>query len=435
MDQKELADDVIRGGASSAAVAVLFILFENHGVVYYVEHFLLGSELLSPWPVFLATGAASGLALGSKTIGVKFVRVSFASLVLCSLFAATYAWSPSGEYGLYKTLLTMVVPPICILAGFVVTRDGRLRLLLAASAVLAGLTATTFIVNGHDPSMLFAEDERQLSIIIGYHNFAFVMALGSVWAIDRFARRLPTLDAPSLAALLIFVYFILVSGGRIGLLLVPLVIVIFLWSRTSDRLLAAALIGICVILASAFVFAIQSYAVEIASDVSVPMTLRRITYYAFLQPTGDTAAGTRDIFYGLVFEVFGRSPLLGVGWGGFPAAAGLTDISGNWAHNLVLELLAETGIIGTLAFVIFLGFGLPDFIRDHGDPNDKNTVLALFIVAFAASMVGGDWPSQRLLFFSFGAMTGFSARYSGVGSDELGGEHRRKPSCRSRPPS
>jgi O-antigen ligase len=427
MGQKELADDVkLRSCRSAAVVAMLFMLFVNQGVVYYVQRFLLGIELLSPWPVFLATGAASGVALGSKMIGVKFVRVSFASLVLCSLFAATYAWSPSGEYGLNKTLLTMVVPAICILAGFVVARDGQLRLLIATSAVLAALTAITFIVNGHDPSLLFAEDERQLTVVISYHNFAFVMAMGSVWAVDRFARCLPTLDAISVASLPIFVYFILVSGGRIGLLLVPVVILIFLWRRTRDRLLAAVLFGICVILAGALVLVIQSHAVEIANSVSAPMTLKRIVYYDFLQPAGDTAAGTRDIFYGLGVEVFLRSPLLGVGWGGFPAAAGLADISGNWAHNLALELLTETGIIGTMAFVIFLGFVLRDFIRDHGDPNDKNTVLALFIVGFAASMVGGDWPSQRLLFFSFGAMTGFSARYSGWGSDELGGEHCHK---------
>jgi hypothetical protein len=49
--------------------------------------------------------------------------------------------------------------------------------------------------------------------------------------------------------------------------------------------------------------------------------------------------------------------------------------------------------------------------------NDMNTVLALFLVGFATSMVGGDWPSQRLLFFSFGAMTGFSTRYSGFASE------------------
>jgi O-antigen ligase len=395
---------------------MLFVIFMNQGVIYYVQRFSLGSEFLSPWPVFLGTVVASGVALGSRMISVKFVRVSLASFAVCVLFAATYAWSPSGEYGLHKTLLTLIMPALCILAGFVVARDGRLRLLLATSAVLAVVAAIVFTMNGHNSS-LFTEDERQRDVIITYHNFAFVMALGSVWAIDRCARRLPALDLTAVISLLAFVYFILQSGGRIGVLLVFLTIMIFLWRGTRDRVLALFLIGICVLVASALVLVIQSHAVEIANSPDAPATLKRMVYYAFLQREGNATAETRDIYYRFALEVFWRSPLLGVGWGGFAVAAGLTDTSGNWAHNLVLELLAETGIIGMLAFVIFLGFVLRGFVRDQGDMTDKNVVLALFVLGFAASMVGGDWPSQRLLFFSFGAMAGFSARYAGFASD------------------
>ena len=415
-------------GAAAALVAVLFALFVNQGVVYYIQRFSLGGDLFGPWPVFLATIAASGLALGSKMIGVKFVRVSLACFGMCVAFAATYAYSPSGEYGLNKTLLTLFVPALCMLAGFVVARDGRLHLLLTTSAVLAAMTAIVFTIRGHDPS-LFAEDERQRDVIINYQNFAFVMALGSVWAIDRWARRLPTPDLASVVGLFVFVYFILQSGGRIGVLLVFLTIMIYLWRRTKDRLLALILIGTYVLLAGAVVLVAQSHATEIANSPDAPATLKRMVYYAFLQPEGNPAAETRDIFYRLAVEVFWRSPLLGVGWGGFPAAAGLTDTSGNWPHNLVLELLAETGIIGTLAFVVFLGFVLHGFFRDEGDMNDKNAVLALFLVGFATSMVGGDWPSQRLLFFSFGAMTGFSARHSGFASDWSEANYEAERAC------
>jgi O-antigen ligase len=400
---------------AAGVVAILFMLFVNQGVIYYVQRFSLGGEFLNPWPIFLATIAASGVALGSKMISVKFVRLSLASFAVCILFAATYVWSPSGEYGLNKAMLTLFVPALCILAGFVVARDGRLQLLLATSAVLAALTAIVAVMNEHDPS-LFAKDERERDVIINYQNFAFVMALGSVWAIDRWARRLPTPDLVAVIGLFVFVYFILQSGGRLGLLLVFLTGMIFLWRGTRDRLLALILIGICVLVTGAVVLVLQVHAVEIANSPDAPATLKRMVYYAFLQPEGNTSAGTRDVFYRLAVEVFWRSPLLGVGWGGFPAAAGLTDVSGNYPHNLVLELLAETGVIGTLAFVIFVGFVLHGFIRDQGDMTDKNTVFALFLVGFATSMVGGDWPSQRLLFFSFGAMAGFSARYSGGAS-------------------
>jgi O-antigen ligase len=410
--------------AASAAVAILFALLVNQGVVYYVARFSLGSEFLNPWPVLLATAAASLVAIGATAVDAKFIRVLFASLMVSVLFGATYVWSPSGGYGLNKTLLTLFVPALCITAGFVVARDGRLRLSVASGTMLAGLTAIVFTANGHTPA-LFVEGERVRSVIITYHNFAFVMALGALWAIDRLWRRLPRADMWALMCLLVFVYFIVLSGGRIGLLLVFLTVLIFLWNGTKDRVLAAILLGACFLVIALIAVVLQSYAREIAFSPEVPATLKRLVFYAFLQREGNVAAGTRDVFYGLAIEVFLRSPLVGVGWGGFPLAAGLTDTAGNWPHNLVLELMAETGIIGTMAFVAFVGVVFYEFIRRRGDVADKNIILAIFMAGFAASMVGGDWPSQRLLFFAIGAMTGFSVRYSGPARQH----GRRAPRC------
>lgn len=410
---------------AAAGVAILFALLVNQGVVYYIARFSLGSELLSPWPVLLATLAASLVAIGATAVDAKFIWVLFASLMMSVLFGATYLWSPSGAYGLNKTLLTLFIPTLCITAGFVVARDGWLRLSLVSGAMLAGLTAIVFTVNGHTPA-LFAEGERVRSVIITYHNFAFVMALGAFWAIDRLWRRLPRADIWALMCLLAFVYFIVLSGGRIGLLLVFLTVLIFVWNGTKDRVLAAILLGACFLVIALIALALQSYANEIVTLVpEVPATLKRIVFYAFLQKEGNPAAGTRDVFYRLAIEVFLRSPLVGVGWGGFPLSAGLRDIAGNWPHNLVLELMAETGIIGTMAFVAFVGVVFYEFIRRRGDVADKNIILAIFIAGFAASMVGGDWPSQRVLFFAIGAMTGFSVRYSGPARQH----GRRAPGC------
>ena len=412
-------------GKASAAVAILFPLLVNQGVIYYIARFSLGSEFLNPWPVLLAMAAASLVAIGSTAVDAKFIRVLFACLMVSVLFGATYLWSPSGGYGLNKTLLTLFVPALCITAGFVVVRDGRLRLLLVSGAMLAGLAAIVFTANGHTPA-LFVESERARSVIITYHNFAFVMALGALWAIDRLWRRLPRADMWALMCLLFFVYFIVLSGGRIGLLLVLLTVLIFLWNGTKGRVLAAMLLGACFVVIALIAVVLQSYAREIAFSPEVPATLKRLVFYAFLQREGNAAAGTRDVFYGLAIEVFLRSPLVGVGWGGFPLAAGLTDTAGNWPHNLVLELMAETGIIGTMAFVAFVGVVFYEFIRRRGDVADKNIILAIFMAGFAASMIGGDWPSQRVLFFAMGAMTGFSGvRYSGPARQH----GRRAPRC------
>lgn len=395
------------GRRASAIVAMAFAWFVNQGVVYYVARFTVGVETLSPWPLFAITVAATAVALASRGMDERFVRVAYASVVLNSLYAATYAWSPSLDYGMQKTLLTLFMPTMCIAAGYVVARDGYLHLLLTSYAVLAGIMGAVFTANGHTPAM-FAEVERPREVIITYHNFSFVMAFGAIWAIDRFARRLPKVDIWAIACFGTFTYFILLSGGRIGLLLVILSVFIAAWTRSKDRLLAAILVLAFICLCVVAILIIQAHAYEINNSNAVPTTIKRMVYYAFIQRAGEPSSNTRDIYYNHAVLVFLKAPLFGVGWGGFPVSAGFPDVSGQWPHNLPLELLSETGIAGAAAFLVFMTPPLYYFyLSKH--VADGEILLLVFIAGLGTSMIGGDWPSQRVLFFAIGAMTGLAA--------------------------
>jgi len=392
--------------AISAAVAIFFALLVNQGVVYYVARFSLGLDLLSPWPVLLLTLAACILALLTSKIETSFIRISAASLLVCILCSATFLWSPSEQYGLNKTLLTLFVPALCIAAGFIVAREGQLRFWLASCAVLAGVAGAVLLINNHEPTS-FSDSAR--SVIITYQNLSFVMALGAIWAVERFTTRLPRKDIWSAVCFIAFVYFVLRSGGRMGLFLVLLTVFVFVLVRTRTYRQGAVVLIACVLLVGGAAVLIESHAIDIVSSPDVPATVKRTVYYAFLQE-GPTGLTSRDVFYELALDVFLQAPLVGVGWGGFPSAAGLADVAGNWPHNLLLELLAETGLAGTAAFLVFMVLILSAFFSSPGKLDDKTIVVAIFLAGFATSMVGGDWPSQRLLFFSFGAIGGVSAR-------------------------
>jgi O-antigen ligase len=69
----------------------------------------------------------------------------------------------------------------------------------------------------------------------------------------------------------------------------------------------------------------------------------------------------RLVLWGIAWNFFTGSPLLGVGWGNFSALYGsyVTDIS--WipagqfeVHNIYLQLLAETGLAGFSAFFLLI---------------------------------------------------------------------------------
>src|SRR5262249_46848070 len=67
----------------------------------------------------------------------------------------------------------------------------------------------------------------------------------------------------------------------------------------------------------------------------------------------DESAAMRLLFWGFASTLFLSSPVVGVGYGNFRAlydipgvASGIFDV-----HNLYLQLLAETGLIGFAAFL------------------------------------------------------------------------------------
>lgn len=74
---------------------------------------------------------------------------------------------------------------------------------------------------------------------------------------------------------------------------------------------------------------------------------------------GDITNGRADL-YAYAWELFRENPLMGVGWGQYRFQPGS---SGLQTHNIYLQILAETGLIGS--FFLFFGFaaGLVSTVR------------------------------------------------------------------------
>lgn len=68
---------------------------------------------------------------------------------------------------------------------------------------------------------------------------------------------------------------------------------------------------------------------------------------------GDISNG-RFLRFKLTWNLFKANPILGIGWGGMRETfTGSQSVSTDSAHNIYLQLLAETGIIGFIVFLIF----------------------------------------------------------------------------------
>jgi O-antigen ligase len=104
----------------------------------------------------------------------------------------------------------------------------------------------------------------------------------------------------------------------------------------------------------------------------------------------DFTAVSRLAIWGGAFTVFARSPVLGTGFGNLRGLmGGLLNLPDGWtgdAHNLYLELLAETGLTGFLVFWIVIILALRNSFRQSRKAHDSfNKIIA---VAIFAAIVG-----------------------------------------------
>ncbi len=131
--------------------------------------------------------------------------------------------------------------------------------------------------------------------------------------------------------------------------------------------------------------------------------------------------------WGEAWRLFLSAPLLGAGFGQFTwhhfldlAATGATAAQGifNHAHNIVLQLLAETGLAGTLIVVCAIALWLADLRRARFDLAGWWLLALLAVIGIHSLLEHPLWYSYFLgiaaLALGLGAERAFVLRFSGA---------------------
>jgi putative inorganic carbon (HCO3(-)) transporter len=110
-------------------------------------------------------------------------------------------------------------------------------------------------------------------------------------------------------------------------------------------------------------------------------------FFQRLGEIDDYTAVSRLAIWGGAFTVFARSPVVGAGFGNLqPLMGGLLGLPEGWmgdAHNLYLELLAESGLVGLIAFAFLIVSALRAARKCMRQSRDEFAWL-IGIAAFAA---------------------------------------------------
>jgi O-antigen ligase len=144
-------------------------------------------------------------------------------------------------------------------------------------------------------------------------------------------------------------------------------------------------------------------------------------------------AGTRLILWDTAWNLFVHSPIIGVGWGNFVEIYGSYLSSFPWippgvfeAHNIYLQFLAETGVVGFTVFFLFIfrawrqGLRQLRFARDVFDKALGFGVLGAIITMLVHGIVDFLFQASNqfgTLFWALVALLVVSVRLQGETTD------------------
>jgi O-antigen ligase len=358
--------------ATVVSVAVRFVLDRRARSPLDLTHLSFG---------LLVCVAALGVIVAQDALAVVKVVVMWTSFLLLSIFV-----SRASRAELRRLLITISVTA-GILGAVAVPGAGRIQL------VGGGTSATN----------------RAEAVFTSPNILAFFLLLAlapSLALVLRVRGGLRLLIASTSALIFVGLMLTLSRGAIIG---AAVSLAVMLAWPTFRRIA----IGLLVVVGALAVFNVG----PVTRSQEVTTVQSRLSSLA-----QEGATNPRIQIYKTIPTIVADHPLLGIGEANFPNASGaygLHDVGGavfQHAHNLVLTIAAETGLLGLAALVGLLIALIRAIARTQGGAWNEDRVLALGITAalvglFVNSMT--DYPLRAnvvmaVLMFEIGALVAYA---------------------------
>lgn len=322
-----------------------------------------------------------------KSGSLGFVLLLFGCYWLPTFFSAFDSVVPAKSWETVAVDLRFL--PFALFAGYALRQTNiwpRAQCVIALIVLLWVLDAWLQILTGL--SVGGAADKEHLSGIFGADNLKLgpVLAVLSPFLLLEARARFSRLGL--IAALLLLLVPILLAGERASWLSFALVCLIMLWRETRAPLrfilwCTTALAGAC-------------FVAVIAWQTSPGFAARMQRSLLVLQGTHsavDEASAGRLRIWHTALAMGAAHPLNGVGVRGFRYAYAAYAEPGDFfvdpvthegaahAHQLVLELYSETGLLGVLAWLIGACFAIRAWLRADAAARWRALAPALALVA------------------------------------------------------
>jgi len=364
------------------------------------------------WPVVIVLavivllpvgrGSEVPLAIGAIAALVLAVRGSFdlrrdAAMRLAAILFACY-WLPALISGVAavepaKTWSTIAsLPRFLPFAVFAVWALRETRLWNAVTAAVAAVVALwivdAFVQMTTGYSLGGAAEAERLSGIFGAGN----LKLGPVLAVLSpfvFVAARDRLGWRGLAvAFVALAVPILLAGSRAAWIMYALVCLVFAWREARSKRSFALAIAVSVVLVGAVATLALRDSQGFGARVQRSLLVLRGTESAV-----DTASAGRVSIWRTAIAMWRAHPLTGVGARGFryayPAYAApqdrfidtASDTGASHAHQIVLEILSETGVVGLVFWIAGTFFAVRAWRRAGATSRERALAPALALAA------------------------------------------------------
>lgn len=370
---------------------------------------------VDPTGLFFALSVVVGsFIIVRNPIPRRALPVIFAMLMFVLWWIVSLTWSPSDTYGPDKVfyLTTLVLWGLTAGALIVGPDPERLRrffTLLLLLATWVGLES--LLLYGADPDRLFYGEGPEERLFGSYQHIGRVTGLGALVAFTAwlFGRRLRAASLLSLALFTGLAFVVTISGGKGPVLELSAAILLplALGLRITRRKIFYKSYQVSIIfVVGAMVAGLSAY---IAVSDHTPRSLLRLASMIEGGEFRGTAA-ERATYYERVFDIWPDAPVLGHGAGSWPILEHGREHRDS-PHNLFLEVLLETGVVGLILFLALLtvALGPISLERVRNDPLAMCAIM-LFLHQFLSSMRGGDVSEHRFMFMALGMLTVFAVR-------------------------
>jgi O-antigen ligase len=404
-----------RGPLSAAMGCARAILsFEAPFVLFLFAGIYKADPRLAWFPVDLTLFfAAVSLLAGTFVMLRRRSAVPAVSIHLIVAFAAfagfagfSLLWSPSEVYGPQKALLISTIVAWAI-GGSALVIAGEPARIRRFTALLQGLSiAVAFEVLwslGH-----FTASDAGGGIVEHYLATGRLFAVGAIIVACRSMEAttrgfLRFLDFAVLGGLLALM---LALGGRGPFLALTIALSAALATgarRSQEHMFTirwpAAILGA---LLGVLLMGVVALLVSGNQELT---TIRRLSL--LFTEGGGASAGVRLYNYRSAWRAWWDSPVIGHGIGSWPMVAYHVD-ERNYPHNLILEALAELGLIGVLLLGALFAVPLGRLWRSHLEGRVTSSTVAwlLLLGTFLNALVSGDITDNRFMFAALGLAAG-----------------------------